>query len=182
MGWDIGGSIGGLLGDGSGSVTGGLLGPIWDEAGRNSVSTTTNDYTPSPWDTEKAKTLNMLRSILFPSMTPDLAGASTSKSQGASDLATAKGIYSGAASGKGKGDISLFDSMSKSMGKNNNAMNMAMQLYGYQPQTQGSYSKESDPSMMQKIAALVSLGKSGYNATKSFDNMGDSGTSGGSGY
>ena len=173
MGFSIGSALAGPIG-----LQGSAL---LDSIKRNSTSTETNNYTPSPWDIEKAKTLNMLRSLLFPSLTSDLAGATTSKSQGASDLETAKGVFQNAGAGVGKGDVNLLDSMSKSLGKNNNAMSMAMQLYGFQPQMSGSYTQESDPSMMQKIASLVGIGKSVYNAGSSFKKpgSGNTGSSGG---
>lgn len=135
-----------------------------------SESTNTTTTTPSPFDEEKAKTLNALRGILFPEMAPSLGNTMTSQTQSGIDTANKKGIAAAAGGGVESGDVNLLNNMVTSKGNNNNALNMALQLYGYQPKMKGNATTETNPSGLQQGASILELLNSLYKGAGAFSN------------
>jgi hypothetical protein len=133
------------------------------DAGKSSQTTT---YAPSLVDEQKARTLNMLRGLLFPALTPEVAGAMTSRTQEGMDSTNKKGLSSSAGSGLQKGDVGMLSNMAAGKGNNNSALNMALQLYGYGGTGSPSSNTTSKASAAQTAGAYGALGGSGMNALK----------------
>ncbi len=133
----------------------------------SSKDTATTTVTPSAFDESKAKTVNQLRELLFPAMTPQLSGSMTSKSQEGMEASNFKGLTTAAGSGVERGNDALLSSMATGRGDKSSALNMALQLYGYQPMTQASTAtKSSGANAAGKTGAGVNAARTAYNLGK----------------
>ena len=139
----------------------------------NSTNQSTTTYAPSQLDTVKGETLQQLRNILFPEMTPSLAGEMTADTAGGNQQNILGNVGKSASTGVGPGSETMLAGLTPGGGSNSNALKMALGLYGYAPNDQGNVSRTGSmtpsPASVGLAAgalgtSLYNLGKTGYNA------------------
>lgn len=128
----------------------------------SSRSETVTKTTPSEVDKEKAETVRQLRALLFPALTSQLSGGMTSASQEGLESLAAKGIFSSAAGGVPQGDAALLATLPTGNPGKNNALNMALQLYGYGSVGGGGTRTSTGSSNKGIVGAGINSGVQGY--------------------
>jgi hypothetical protein len=125
-----------------------------------STATTTNAPAPSPYDKEKANTLQQLTNLITPYLIPELAGGMTAGKQKAFSGQTAQAMQGAGKMGVAKGSPNLASALAPSLGGNNDVMNYALQLYGMQPSGssgKGSSTTSESPGALDYVNSAAQM-------------------------